>query len=108
MMVRDNPTSTQYLPDSSPFSTFFCRYDKAPLDAVLQSGGVPMDPTETGDYSPPALNSPYRPSFSEICTYYINLYPPKQWWHYEYIAGFASSTDIEVQIATSAVQGLFI
>lgn len=56
-----------------------------------------MDPTETGDYTPPALNSPYRPSFSEICTYYINLYPPTQWWHYEYIAGFASSTDIEVR-----------
>ena len=56
-----------------------------------------MDPTETGDYTPPALTSPYRPSFSEICTYYINLYPPTQWWHYEYIAGFASSTDIEVR-----------
>lgn len=54
------------------------------------------DPAPSYDFSPPKLWAPYSVFAGDNCTFFINHYPPTEWWKFADAAGVPSGSAIEV------------
>lgn len=83
---------------AKPTDMKFFYGDDVPTPIVKALGAekiIGPDTFVTKNFSAPALDAPYRPTFNENTTFMLNMYDPNAWWTYDYFIGFPDNTAVE-------------